>query len=472
MPEPKIRVQLDEDIVTLNPLEHVRKRPSMYIGGTDSSALHHMIYETVDQCINLAFAGKCDHISVTLHPNDAVSIRDNGPGLSPIVDKFGRSELEIFMTEIGMCGRYIPEAQEYHVSGGIHGVGITAVNALAEWMKVEVTREGFLWKQDYRAGITQNPVEQVRPLDAHVETSMTFMFHPDFTIFQPNSFDYEQLAKRFQEIGYLVKGLTITLRDERISPYVEAVFRSEDGLLDYIKQINANVIRIHEPIYERFEISVPRQHYDPYTIQVEFILQYTDTNECNVLSFVNTVVITDGGEHIQSVKSAIANCLNRYRSHRDEDEDEEYSGHEIIAGLTLIMHILHPSPSFESSTKMRLMVEPELYGAVSQTAYRAGNRLMSDSGTAIQLTEKFAKNRFVAKGGTCSAPTIQGNRSLVFSAVVGIHATIAPHIGGDRRLGNWYDDRNRQFATDQLANQFMLSLCGNVVRADQDDSNR
>ena len=399
MSEPQIRVNRDEDIVTLNPMEHVRKRPHMYIGGTDSSALHHMIYETVDQSINLAFAGKCDHIWVTLHSNDEVSLRDNGPGLSPIVDKFGRSELEIFMTEIGMCGRHMPEVQEYHVSGGFHGVGITAINALAEWMRVEVAREGFLWKQDYRAGITQSPVEQVRPLDADVETGMTFTFRPDFTIFQPNAFDYEQLAKRFQEICYLIKGLTITLRDERISPYVEAVFRSEDGLLDYIKQVNANLSGIHEPIYERFEVNVARQHYNPYTIQVEFALQYTDTNECHLLSFVNTVEATHGGDHIQAVKSAIANVINSTKY--SKTRDEAYSPHEVTRGLIMIMNILHPCPWFESFTRLELEVVAELYGAVSQAAYRAGNQLMGDSGTAIQLTEKFERNHFVAKGGIC-----------------------------------------------------------------------
>ncbi len=382
-------------------MEHVRKRPGMYIGGTDSPALHQILYEVVNTSIDLAFAGKCDHIWVTLRPNNEVCIRDNSPGLSPIVDKFGRSELEIFMTEIGMCGRYVAEGREYHVSGGMNGVGITAVNALSEWMSVEVAKDGHLWRQDYRTGMTQSPVEQIRPLDAEVETGMTFTFHPDFTIFQPNSFSYEQLAKRFQEISYLIKGLAITLRDERIQIPLEVVYHSEFGLLDYIKQINTNLSWIHEPIYERFEVSVTRPHYVPYTIEVEIALQYTDTNECHMLSFVNTVEATEGGDHIQAVKSAIANVINGKKYYKNRDETAAYSPHEVTRGLNLIINILHPSPFFASQTQLELEVVPELYGAVSQAAYRAGNQLMGDSGTAIQLIEKFEKNHFVAKGGIC-----------------------------------------------------------------------
>jgi DNA gyrase subunit B len=391
----------DDDIVVISPMEHVRRRPKMYVGGTDSPALHHMIYETVDQAIDLAFAGKCDHIWVTLLPDDVVSIGDNGPGLSPIVDKHGRSKLEIFMTEIGMCGRYIPEPQEYHVSGGLHGVGITAVNGLSEWMSIEVARDGYLWRQDYCTGIVQNPVEQVRPLDAEVETGMTFRFHPDFSIFEPNHFNYEQLAKRFQEISYLVKGLTITLRDERVYPPLEAVFRSEEGLSDFIRQMNAEAIALHTPIYEQLEINIPRKHYDPYTIRVEFALQYTNANESNIRSFVNTVEATEGGEHIQAIQAALANRINYYMASRYQDEDEEFSIHEITAGLALVMHIFHPSPSFERQTKMKLMVEPELYGGVSQAAFRAGNQLINDIGTVIQLIEQLEDHRFAVKGGYC-----------------------------------------------------------------------
>ncbi|MBI1276731.1 MAG: hypothetical protein GC179_01250 [Anaerolineaceae bacterium] len=401
MSERQIRTNRDEDIVTLNPLQHVRKRPGMYIGGTDSPALHHMIYEVINTSIDLAFAGKCDHIWVTLRAGNVVCIRDNGPGLSPIVDKFGRSELEIFMTEIGMCGGRITQGREYHVSGGMHGVGITAINALSEWMSVEVARDGFLWKQDYCAGVTQNPVEQIRPLDADVETGMSYTFQPDFTIFQPNSFSYEQLAKRFQEISYLVKGLAITLRDERVATPIETVFRSENGLLDYVHHLNADVETLHEPIYEHFEVSVPREHYEPYVIEVDFAIQYTYTTECKMISFVNTVPIADGGEHIEAVKSAISNVINGNRFDRSGDKVTNYSTFETTRGLTMIMHILHPSPSFEGCSIGVLSVEPPLYGAVSEAAYRAGKQLMSDSLTAIQLTEKCEDNRFMLQGGVC-----------------------------------------------------------------------
>jgi len=401
MSEYQIQTQPDEDIVTLNPLQHVRKRPGMYIGGTDEKALHHMIYEVVNQGIDLAFAGKCDHIWVTLQADNVVCIRDNSPGLSPIVDKFGRSELEIFMTEIGMCGRRTAQGRAYYVSGGMHGVGITAINALSEWMSVEVARDGYLWKQDYRAGITQNPIEQIRPLDDTVQTGMSFRFRPDFTIFQPNEFSYQQLARRFEEISYLVKRLAITLRDERVTPYVETVFRSENGLLVYIDHLNADVRPIHKPIYERFEVSVPREHSEPYIIEVDFALQYTETSECNMTSFVNTIPITEGGEHINAIKSALANVINGSRFDQSGYKADEYSTIETTRGLNMVMHILHPWPSFEGCSIGRLLVEPELYGAVSETAYRAGKKLMSDNLTAMQLREKCEDSRFALQGGYC-----------------------------------------------------------------------
>jgi DNA gyrase subunit B len=396
-----IRTQRDQDIVQINPLDHVRKRPNLYLGGTDSAALHHMIYEVVDQSINLAFEGQCDHIWVTLRADNVVSIRDNGPGLSPIVDKHGRSELEIYMTEVGMCGRYVPDAHEYHVSGGVHGVGITAVNGLSEWMSVEVARDGFLWKQEYRAGVVQDQVMPIRPLQADVETSMSFTFRPDFSIFEANHFSYEELSQRFQSISYLVKGLAITLRDERVIPYAETVFRSDNGLLDYIKQMNADVETLHEPIYEQFEVRVPRQHSEPYTIEVDFALQYNGTTECKMLSFVNTVEITDGGDHIQAVKSAITNVINGKTQFRTSDKVGDYSPQEVTPGLTMVMHILHPDPSFESYMKMKLLVAAELYGGISEAAFRAGIQLLQESRTIIQLTEKLEDNRFVLKGGVC-----------------------------------------------------------------------
>lgn len=392
---------VDEDIVVISPREHIRRRPKMYVGGTDSHALHHMIYEVIDNSIDQAFAGQCDHIWVTLRENDVVSIRDNGPGISTSVNQHGRSQLEIVMTDRGMCGRKIGGGEEYHVSGGLHGVGLSAINALSEWMSVEVVQEGNLWEQHYCEGAVQNQVTLIRSLDAGVETGITFTFRPDFTIFEPNHFSYQELAKRFQEISYLVKGLAITLRDERVSPYVEVVYRYEDGLFDYVKQKNGDLETLHAPIHEQFEVSVPRKHYDPYTIQVEFVLQYSNTTASSIRSFANSVEVPHGGEHIQAVQAALANRFNNYIAIRNPNYNDEFSAREITSGLTLVMHILHPSPSFESNTKLRLMVEPELYGAVSQAAFHAGNQIINDIQAVIQLTELFEDNRFVTNGGYC-----------------------------------------------------------------------
>ncbi|MCA0458694.1 MAG: hypothetical protein LCI00_32370 [Chloroflexi bacterium] len=372
MSENPLRYSSDGDIVRLNPMEHVRKRPGMYIGGTDAKALHYLIYEVVDNSIDLAFAGQCNHIWVTLRDNNEVCIRDNGIGIpTDMISDTKKSKLEMIMTVIGMGGRYVPKSEEYHVSvnGGIHGVGLSAVNALSEQLSVETTHDGFLWKQEYYEGKPHIPVTKVRPLNADDTTGVSITLRPDYTIFEANSFDYEKFAERFREISYLMKGLTITLRDERVHPYRETVFHSDNGLLDYVTQLNAGISNLHEPIYHYFEVAIPRERYEPLIVKVDFAFQYADKPSPKMLSFVNTVEVTDGGQHIQAFQSAIANLINEERFSRAE-RGEEFSPKETVQGLTLVMHILHPNPSYRSNMYRELYVEPELYRAVSEAVFR------------------------------------------------------------------------------------------------------
>lgn len=385
----------DDDIIALSPNEHVRKRPGMYVGGTDSNALHHLIYEVVDNAIDLAFAGQCDHIWVALRDNNEVCICDNGTGIPTDMNSdTKKSKLEMIMTVIGMGGRYVPKAEEYHVSvnGGIHGVGLSAVNALSERLSVETAYDGFLWKQDHHEGKPLSPVAQMRPLTAKDKIGVSITLRPDFTIFEPNAFDYEKLAERFQEIGYLVKGLTITLRDERVSPHTEKVFHSDDGLLDFVKKLNAGIPTLHEPIYEQFAVTIPRERYEPLTVKVDFAFQYADKEDCKLLSFVNTLEVIDGGLHIQAFQSTITNVMNEEGFYPEEDE-EEFSLKEATHGLTLIMHILHPNPSYRSNMRRELSVEPELYGAISEAVFRACDQKLDTSHIEQWLAETKSKSK-------------------------------------------------------------------------------
>lgn len=243
------RQQTDADIVKLNPMEHVRKRPGMYIGGVDSKALHHLIYEVVDNSVDEALAGRCDHILVTLYDDNYVSVQDNGGGIPVGINpSTGRPTLEGVMTEIGMGGKFGGGA--YKVSGGLHGVGVSAVNALSEEMRTNVFRDGYVWEQIYRQGKPVTDVTKVRPLQDGEASGTIQTFRPDFTVLEMNNFSYETLAQRFREMAFVTRKLTITVRDERVTPLPrETTFYFEGGLYSYVRYLNRNRRPLHDPVY-------------------------------------------------------------------------------------------------------------------------------------------------------------------------------------------------------------------------------
>src|SRR6185295_11638907 len=200
--------------IKLEPMAHIRLRPGMYVGGTDARALHHLIYEVVDNSIDEALAGRCDHILITLHDNNAASVTDNGSGIPVgIHKKEGISTLQLVLTEVGAGGKFDNSA--YKVSGGLHGVGVSAVNALSADLRAEVFRDGYLWQQEYQEGKPVNEVKRVRKLGAEEATGTRITFVPDFTILEHNEFSYSVLAQRFREMAFVTRRITITLRDER-----------------------------------------------------------------------------------------------------------------------------------------------------------------------------------------------------------------------------------------------------------------
>lgn len=272
-----IRQQTDEDIRYLDPIDHVRARPGMYVGGVDIKALHHLVYEVVDNSIDEALAGRCDHIVVTLHDDNVISVADNGGGIPVGINKdTGRPTVEGVMTKIGMGGKFGSGA--YKVSGGLHGVGVSAVNALSEEMRTNVYREGYVWEQVYRQGHPATEVTQLRPMEAHESTGTVQTFKPDFSILEPNNFSFETLIQRFREMAFVTRRVTLTVRDERVTPLPrETTFYFEGGLRSFARHLNRNRRPLHEPVYAERDIEVTPEGKAPYSINVEVAFQYTDS---------------------------------------------------------------------------------------------------------------------------------------------------------------------------------------------------
>ncbi len=350
-----------ESIQVLEGLEAVRRRPGMYIGSTDIRGLHHLIFEVVDNSVDEALAGACDHIVVTIHKDKSVTVSDNGRGIPVgIHPKTGKSALETVMTVLHAGGKF--GGGGYKVASGLHGVGVSAVNALSEWLRVEtvpLSRDGVLrrYRQEYRRGQPTMPVTEVGPAE-HTGTTTTFL--PDRTIFETLDYHFETLAQRFREMAYLTRGLTITFRDERTDR--ELSFYFEGGILSFVRHLNKHRQVLHRPIYIEKQVN---------GVQVEAAIQYNDTFTETVFSFANNINTTDGGTHLTGFRTALTRTLNEYaRKHNLLKEDEaNLTGDDVREGLTAIISVKLPEPQFESQTKAKLgnaEVRPLVENAVSE----------------------------------------------------------------------------------------------------------
>lgn len=330
-------------------IAHVRLRPGMYIGGKDASALHELIYICTNHFMRLATAGKCSLISVSLRPHNEVSISSDDPGIPvEVVERKASTILELFLTTPFLR---LNNVGEYIVHNSMFGGGFRAINALSAEFAAETKWNGYLWRQTYAAGQAQTDVIRVRPLEPGESTGTTITFKPDFTIFEPNEFDYDLLAERFQEIGYLMPGLTITVRDERVSPARENVYHYENGLLDYIAALNADKTALHPPISGSEQLSLPANYGEPYPVEVDFAFQYVDSAETTQRGYVNTVY-TPAGTHLDGFRAALVDVINGYT---ELHEAERLTIDEILPGLTAVVSIRHPAPQFESQAHTKLL---------------------------------------------------------------------------------------------------------------------
>ncbi|KAF0107515.1 MAG: DNA gyrase subunit B [Anaerolineaceae bacterium] len=362
-----------KDIQVLEGLEAVRRRPGMYVGGTDIKALHHLVYEVVDNSIDEALAGVCTRIEIVIHPNLSVTVTDNGRGIP--VDMHPtekKSALEVVMTKLHAGGKF--GGGGYKVSGGLHGVGVSAVNALSEWCEVEVRRDGQVHFQRYERGYPQEPVKVIRKAKAdETGTSTTFKYDP--MIFTESlEFRFDTLVQRFREMAFVTRGTTIYFLDERSNR--EMTFYFEGGITSFVRYLNRNRETLHPVVHVEKEIE---------RIGIECAVQYTDAYTESVYSFANTINTIDGGTHLTGMRAALTRVVNDYarKSGLLKDADPNFSGDDTREGLTAIVSIKHPDPQFESQTKVKLM-NPEVQTYVAQVVGEACSTFLEENPQAAK----------------------------------------------------------------------------------------
>lgn len=333
----------ESQIQVLEGLEAVRKRPGMYIGSTSSRGLHHLVYEIVDNSIDEALAGFCNEISVTINEDNSITVIDNGRGMpTGIHPKLGKSTVEVIMTVLHAGGKF--GGGGYKVSGGLHGVGASVVNALSEWCEVTVSRDGEVWKQKYARGAALADLTKVGSSENH---GTQVSFKPDSEIFEETEYDFEILANRLRELAFLNKGIKIILNDKR-EEEKEEVYHYEGGIKEFVAYLNRNKEVLHPtPIYVEGERD---------GIIVEVSLQYNDGYNENLYSFANNIDTIEGGTHLSGFKTALTRVINDYakRFNHLKENDKNLSGDDIREGLTAVVSVKISEPQFEGQTKTKL----------------------------------------------------------------------------------------------------------------------
>ena len=366
----------ESDIKVLKGLEHVRKRPAMYIGDVSSRGLHHLVNEVVDNAIDEALAGVCDRIVVTIHKDGSVSVEDNGRGIPTGIHPTEKiSTLELVMTQLNAGGKF--DRNTYKVSGGLHGVGVSVVNALSEWLEAEVYRNGEIFKQKYIRGVPTSKVKVVGKVKQ--KTGSIITFKPDAEIFRTTEFKFSTLEARMRELAYLNKGITIIFKDERDGK--EEKFNFKGGLIDFVKYLDEGEKSISgKPIYVEGERE---------SIQVEIAFQYNLSFNDNMISFVNNINTHEGGTHLEGFKAALTRTLNNYGTKNNIiKKDLQLTGDDFREGITAIISVKVPEPQFEGQTKTKLG-NSEVKGIVqSITGEQLGNYLEENPSVAKKILEK------------------------------------------------------------------------------------
>jgi len=379
MAEKEKKINYDvSSIQALEGIEHVRKRPGMYVGGTDIKALHHLVYEVVDNAIDEALAGYCTSINIIIHADSSVTVEDNGRGI-PVGPHPSKKDakghpmetVDVVMTVIGAGGKF--GGGGYKVSGGLHGVGVSAVNALSEWVVTEIKREGRWWQQKYQRGVPQGAIKQIGKAKDETGTKLTFKF--DRQIFTEDiDYRFDTLVQRFREMSFVTRGVTIRFKDERADR--EMTFYFEGGITSFVRYLNRNRQGLHPVVHVEKDIE---------GIGIEAAIQYTDSYTESVYSFANTINTIDGGTHLTGLRSSLTRVVNDYARKNGllKDADPNFSGDDTREGLTAIVSIKHPDPQFESQTKVKLM-NPEAQTYVTQVVGEAFGTFLDENPQAAK----------------------------------------------------------------------------------------
>jgi DNA gyrase subunit B len=347
-----------QDITVLEGLEAVRLRPGMYIGSTGVRGLHHLVYEVVDNSVDEALAGHCSEVLVTIHPDNSVTVVDDGRGIPvDLMEKEGKSAVEVVLTVLHAGGKF-GDGGGYKVSGGLHGVGVSVVNALSEQLWIEIFRDGHVWRQEYQRGAPQGPLTKGEPA---TKTGTTITFRPDAEVFETTDLDFSVLEQRLRETAFLTRGLRIAITDER-GEGASAEFQYEGGIEDFVRYLNANKESIGRKVIY-FEGSSDEG-------AVEVAMQWNTTYQESVFSFANNINTHEGGTHLSGFRSALTTVLNRYARARGllKEKDDNLSGEDVREGLTAVISAKLTDPQFEGQTKTKLG-NPGMEGFVRSIVY-------------------------------------------------------------------------------------------------------
>ncbi|PYT78757.1 MAG: DNA topoisomerase (ATP-hydrolyzing) subunit B [Acidobacteria bacterium] len=343
-----------KSIKVLGGLEAVRLRPAMYIGSTGEMGLHHLVWEVVDNSVDEAMAGFADEINVTVHADESVTVVDNGRGIPVDMHQTEkRPAAEVVMTVLHAGGKF--DSETYKVSGGLHGVGVSVVNALSDWLELEIQRDGAVWEQSYEKG---KPTSKLKQTGKTRKTGTKVTFHPDPTIFEKTTYSFDTLSQRLRELAFLNKGLKITLTDERTEKTAE--FRFTGGITEFVKHLNRGKSTLHDsPIYMEGKRG---------NVETEIALQYNDTYGENVFAFANTINTVDGGTHLSGFRSALTRTINNFASQagmlKEQKDEVTITGDDVREGLVAVVSVRLPQPQFEGQTKGKL--NSDIKGDVEQ----------------------------------------------------------------------------------------------------------